>query len=247
MYRMLLHVQGLEVTDTSTLTEESTENPAEASTGEDSNDSDKASEPEEWFNAPSPQPLRVSHERTTSTSGIWQSRLLQLDDTNHAQAYHVTGTVGTASCDNLCPCRCHIRTPLKTPRWLRGLCGYLFSDHIIVPGLSRRFCNLSLCKQSGNGALRVSYIFPGWLVRRMLVLSMTWKDISGPGATWTIRMPRIVPYYAPIWEMIRFDRGLAVRQSLNMSRASSFDIRHDGTTLLYVRNLSIPRVTTAKL
>ena len=49
-------------------------------------------------------------------------------------------------------------------------------------------------------------------------------------------MPRMVPYYAPIWETIRFDRGLAVRELLKSFRSSPFDIRHDGTTLLYVSN-----------
>lgn len=71
-------------------------------------------------------------------------------------------------------------------------------------------------------------------MRWMLVRSMTWKDILGQGITWTIRMPRIVLYYAPTWESIRSDRGLAVRELLKYSASSLFNITHDGAFLLYV-------------
>ena len=50
-------------------------------------------------------------------------------------------------------------------------------------------------------------------------------------------MPRIVPYYAPIWESIRFDKMLAVRELLKTLKCSPFDIRQDGTNLLYVSYL----------
>ena len=237
MYRMLLHVQEFEITGSPIPRQQAIEHPVEATVRENADESSNASESEAWVDAPDALPTMslVTQERLTPTFEVWQSRLLGVND-HETHFFHIAGTLGTTKCDYLCACRCHIRTPLETPRWLRDLCGYLFISHIAIPWLSRCCCSLPTCKQSDHGALRVSYVFPSWLMRRMLILSMTWQDISGPGASWTIQMPRIVPYYAPIWESIRFNRGLAVRELLKSFRCSPFDIRHDGTTLLYVRN-----------
>lgn len=237
IHRMLLHVQGVEVTGAQIQSEHSIENTVQGSVviGEPVDESGDPFEPEDWFDAPDGRPAMSlrSQAGAIQTSAPWHSRIAD-PNTGQDRFFCVRGTVGITHCDYLCACRCHIRTPLETPRWLRDLCGHLFANHIAMPWLSRRSCSLPSCKQSSHGALRVSYIFPTWLMRRMLVLSMAWKDISGPGATWTIRMPRIVSYYAPIWESIRFDRGLAVRELLRTSKSSPFDVRQDGTTLLYV-------------
>ena len=231
---MLLHVQDLDITGTATVTDHVSEDPVTTPEVGNSDDLGDLSEPEEWVDAPDSKSTKdeVSKQRLSPDFEIGQ--VLDIENTGYNKVFQIAGTVGAASCGYLCPCRCHLRTPLETPRWLRDLCGYLFTSHIAVPCLSRRSCNLPTCKRSGSNALQVSYMFPAWIMRRMLVLSMTWKDLSGQGASWTIRMPRVVPYYASIWESIRSNRGLAVRNLLADFRSSPFDIRHDGTTLLYV-------------
>lgn len=230
MHRMLLHIQRVNVISSPGVIAQSVQEP--------SAETYATSESEEWFDAPDVQPSSslVSQGRTTPTSQSWQSRIFDADGLGNDQVLRVAGAVGMPICDPLCACCCHIRTPLETPRCLRDLCGQLFTSHIAFPWLSRRSCNLFKCKQSGKDALRVSYIFPTWLMRRMLVICMTCRDISGPGATWSIRMPRIVPYNAPIWTSIRFNRGFAVRFLLRTFQSSPFDIWPSGSTLLYVRN-----------
>ena len=116
-------------------------------------------------------------------------------------------------------------------------------SHIAVPRVYRRRCNISTRKQTGLGAFYMSYLLPAWFIRRMLMFSIIWKDLLGSGATWTVRIPRIVPYYAPIRESIRFDRVFAVRELLKTLRCSPVDIRQDGTNLLYARNVLSYRCT----
>lgn len=239
MHRMLLHVQQVEFAGESQNTAQLARRSGETFPREIADEPHDASETEEWVDAPD-VPITthpIDQERMSPLLTPWESRFLEFNNASQDNMIHISGTINTTNCDLLCACQCHIRTPLETPRWLRELCGCLFMSHVAVPWLGRRRCNIITCKQTGLGAFCISYLFPAWFLQRMLVFSMRWKDLSGPGATWTIRIPRIVPYYAPIWESIRFDRVLAVRELLKTLRCSPFDIRQDGTNLLYVRNL----------
>ncbi|KAL9632111.1 MAG: hypothetical protein Q9204_003929 [Flavoplaca sp. TL-2023a] len=87
MHRMLLHVQTLEVTDTPKIPDERLD----------------ISEPEEWVDAPDAQPTAslVSQASVRPTVKIWQSRLLNVDNTGHDQVFHVAGVVGMKTCDYL--------------------------------------------------------------------------------------------------------------------------------------------------
>ena len=147
----------------------------------------------------------------------------------------VKASIGRKECARFCRCRCHVRTQLSTPRWTKSVLGTLFGSFTGCPIPGIRACNYSRCRQAGASSIQVLYMFPAWFVQWAVVFSTTWTGLSGPGASWTFRMPRLRCDSAIIWFYVRRGSLCDVRKCLESGTASPYDINSSGLTLLYVR------------
>ena len=161
-------------------------------------------------------------------------------------AFCVKASIGRRKCPRFCRCRCHLRTQLSTPRWMQSVFGTFFGSFTGCPIPGVRACDYSRCHQAGASSTQVLYIFPGWFVQRAVMLSTTWRNLSGPGASWTLRMSRLVSDSADIWYYVRLGSLSQVRNCLEDGTASLHDVDTQGSTLLHVRmnHLNIPPLTT---
>jgi hypothetical protein len=111
------------------------------------------------------------------------------------QSYINIGTKPLSrTCPRKCPCQCHVPVKAATPRWLRGLIGVAFVNFTGTPLLNHRSCNFKNCDMSihGSGSVRFSYLFPTWLLRTGVDFTVSWRDVSGIGGTWSLKMPRMI-------------------------------------------------------
>ncbi len=146
-----------------------------------------------------------------------------------------SASVNTNKCPRFCRCQCHIRTQLCTPYWMRSIIGSFFGSFIGYPFLGSRPCNYVRCQQTRTSSTRVLYVFPAWFAKRAIVASSTGNDLSGPGASWTFRMPRLRSSNARIWNYVANGSLSMVREAFEKGEASPYDVSNDGRTLLHVR------------
>ncbi len=144
-------------------------------------------------------------------------------------------TIRTRKCPRFCRCRCHVHIQLSTPRWMKSILGSFFGSFMGCPLLLSQSCDYSRCRQSGSSSTEVRYIFPVWFVKRAIVFSTTWRDLSGLGASWTFRMPRVIDTRSDVWLLIERGSLSRLRECLERHKASPYDVVENGWTLLHVR------------
>lgn len=155
----------------------------------------------------------------------------------------ITTSSVKAKCDRFCRCQCHTITSYRTPRWMKSFIGFLYFGYSGTPLLNRRPCNYSQCRLSGRPTTNFTYHFPRWAVSRVLSLTGTLDDLSGLGASWTIRIPRVISDSANIWWQIDVGSIIQVQNSFTKGLASPFDVDAKGGSLL---NVYIPLFLTRK-
>jgi ankyrin repeat protein len=136
-------------------------------------------------------------------------------------------------CSNICRCICHKQGQIKTPRALREIVGSLFYSYTGTPMFNRRQCDFPLCQRTRYGTIRLTYLFPWWAIARAICITGLWRDLSGVGASWAIRMPRLVDW-GPIWSAIEHGDERSIFELFKERKASPFDIHGgDGRSLLH--------------
>jgi hypothetical protein len=130
----------------------------------------------------------------------------------------------SVQCDRLCDCQCHLSTRISSPRWLQSVFGMLFYSYAGSPKLNLRPCNLPLCSRTAFRSAQFTYYFPTWILPRLLSFTSTWRDLTGFGASWTIRMPRVIPFEKPIWRLMRYGSVDEVRTLFNKQEASALTL-----------------------
>ena len=149
----------------------------------------------------------------------------------------ITNSPVNTNCDRLCRCQCHTITSYRTPRWMKSFIEILYFGYFGTPLLNRRPCNNSSCRESGRLTITFTYHFPTWAASRVLSSTGRLDDLSGIGASWTIRIPRVIPPNAHIWWQICSGSTIQVQNSLMEGLASPFDVNAEGDSLL---NVCIP-------
>lgn len=155
-----------------------------------------------------------------------------LADANSALC--IKASVRKNRCQTFCRCQCHRRTHFSTPPWMKSLFGTFFGSFTGYPLLGPWPCDYSRCRQTGRASTQISYFFPAWYVSRVISISTTWKDLTGAGASWTIRMPQPICNDSITWYLIRCDDLSMVRRVFEDNEASAYDMNVDGLTLLHV-------------
>jgi hypothetical protein len=148
-------------------------------------------------------------------------------------------SVASRKCDARCACQCHVRTSVNTPQWLAVVFGSMFYYSSGRTASSQAQCSTAACSQSTGMTSHVTYYFPTWLLRSSLTFS-TWHDLHGANATWSIKMPRIVPDSARCWDLIRLGKIEDIRELLERREMSPYDVAADGVSVLRVRPTLLP-------
>lgn len=164
------------------------------------------------------------------------------DGLHHHSAYNrgleaailVSATVGHDRCRQGCPCQCHVHWRFTTPNFLRTFIGIwmLTFINLVIP--STRQCDYHECHKNKIGSFTLSYYFPTWVLARVFTLICTWKDLSGPGVSVVVRMPRVRPEDAPLFRFIEIGDEDAIKALLSKREASPFDVTPEGKTCLWV-------------
>ncbi|KAF7510833.1 hypothetical protein GJ744_005933 [Endocarpon pusillum] len=188
----------------------------------------------------------TSHEPSHPISALVPANTLQGEISDSQKANDANGTTKNldqytlsittssikAKCDRFCRCQCHTITSYRTPRWMKSFIGILYFGYSGTPLLNRRPCNYSQCRESGRPTTNFTYHFPRWAVSRVLSLTGRLDDLSGLGASWTIRIPRVIRPNAHIWWQISVGSIIQVQNSFAKGLASPFDVNPEGDSLL---------------
>lgn len=175
---------------------------------------------------PSASPPRLSKgNRQSSSSSV---------GTHSQSTLCVKASVWENTCNRFCRCQCHTRTQISTPRWMSSVLGTFFGSFTGYPLLGSRPCDYNRCQQTSAFSTQVLYVFPMWLASPAIALGSAYKDLSGPGASWTFRMPRVIPESNMIWDLVLKGHLAQIKMAFAMHQASIYDTDPKGSTLLFV-------------
>jgi hypothetical protein len=154
------------------------------------------------------------------------------------------------TCSSQCRCQCHSPCQATTPRWLRNMTGALFFRFTGTPLLSYRSCNISNCGSdcTDPGSLHFQYYFPSWLLSFGIEISATFKDLRGPGATWSIKIPRTVLPCAKwkVISVIKDGSDVDLQKVMAEYRVTAIDLLDHHCTLLEVCLFVLPMDTISQ-
>ena len=143
-------------------------------------------------------------------------------------------SIAQNKCESFCKCQCHTRTTYSTPRWMKALIGSLYFGYTGTPLLSRRPCDYPLCCKSGAPSSEFTYQFPLWTVARVFRVSGRSNDLTGVGASWTIKIPRVIPSSSLVFRQIMHGSVEDLQTTFQNHLASPYDVDEDGRSLLRV-------------
>lgn len=136
---------------------------------------------------------------------------------------HVAATLRRNACSMRCPCHCHIQTHLGTPSQLRVAVGYLLYSYT-GQSIVRPHDEDCGCLMHHTSYHRLLYIFPTWAFRYALSLTCTFGSLTGPGASWSVKLPRQLPSGHAVWSAIEENNVSVFRTMLTERSISFYDI-----------------------
>lgn len=147
----------------------------------------------------------------------------------------ITATMATNRCPPLCKCCCHQRTSFATPRYLQRFLGQLMLDYTSL--LQPKACNYPPCKKR-PGKSQFTYVFPTWFASRTLIANGTSGCLTGIGATWTLRIPFILPTNNCLWRFIVDDNLSSLRNQISWEKLNLNVVDEYGYSPMFVRHFS---------
>jgi len=147
----------------------------------------------------------------------------------------ITATMATNKCPPICKCCCHVRTSFATPRYLQRFLGQLMLDYTSL--LQPKACNYPPCKKR-PGKFQFTYVFPTWFASRTLIVNGTSGGLTGIGASWTLRIPFILPPSDLLWKIIEDDNLSSLRSHTLWNVSNLNVVDEDGYSPLLVRHFS---------
>ena len=165
-------------------------------------------------------------------------RLIEGDKATFAAAVRNTRQQ-PLECFKVCPCHCHQRSVIRTPRQLSLYMGDIFLG---FSNLSWTFqswaqCNVQSCRRSRNLQADMKYYFPPWLTMNSVRFSLAFS-IQKPLLSISIETRKTIPYGSPIHLSILSGDIEKVRYLLCSQTASLNDVDPFGLGVLYVSSHS---------
>ncbi len=151
--------------------------------------------------------------------------------------------LATISCDLHCICVCHKERRMRTPQALNSFIGALFVSYSGLPMLMQG-CNQPSCNARSRPLVYVNYVFPQWVLARMMSLVATMHP-SGPIAT--IKVQRTVPSEAELFTFAKLGNIEGLVNLFKDGRASPNDVHYiSGVTALHFA-VAFQRISACKL
>ncbi|RMZ06183.1 hypothetical protein D0862_04716 [Hortaea werneckii] len=139
-----------------------------------------------------------------------------------SSAVRITATMATERCPPICKCCCHERISFATPRYLQRFLGQLMLEYTSL--LQPKACDYPPCRKR-PGKSQFTYVFPTWFASRALMANGTSGCLTGIDASWTLRIPSILPESDLLWKYIADDNLSSLRSHiwLNVSNLNVVD------------------------
>lgn len=145
------------------------------------------------------------------------------------------------TCPPNCRCQCHRTSYARSPGWLNSVMGSLFVQYKGLPTLGVKKCDTPLCKSASHSSIQLQWCFPGWLVARALVASISLGSINDEGAALFLKVPRSISGLA--WLIERDANPGALIRRFNAGTIVPTDIVAEfGQTFLTVGQSSTWRI-----
>ena len=138
-----------------------------------------------------------------------------------------------SSCLPYCKCACHNVRALRSARFLQNVIGALFIGYSGYPSQALQECTeaCSVTKLSFQG--HVYYIFPAWLFRKALMVTVSGKPL---GNISLILSPRpTISNGAEIFRLVGLDDLNGIKDFMRLGLASPNDSDINGDSVLRVR------------
>lgn len=143
-------------------------------------------------------------------------------------------------CSKACPCLCHKRYRIETPRTVANLIGSIkFSWPTYKP---QDICDRRACRSISRSLFNFEYHFPRWLLGRILYLSCFFSQQKRPELT--LRVLQVRPMNSEIFRFVSENMVDQVHQMLTTGQASLFDVdANEQRSLLSVWSLNLQELS----
>jgi hypothetical protein len=158
---------------------------------------------------------------------------------NQSTFVSVQATLSTGRrCKASCNCQCHKSTSVGTPGVLSGMLGSLFLRWSAIPLFRPRICDHPRCGNNANQTIRLTYMFPSWMLQRAFSVSLSWDGLTGMGADIHLALPQVISDQHGIWTAVAKDDTSWIRAAVTDKRLSLTEVSPGGESLLMVRRLA---------
>lgn len=144
------------------------------------------------------------------------------------QALQYNGPV----CKAWCPCACHSRSKVKTPKFLERIIGEMFIGYTGLPYVNNP-CNKRYCERRQTPFVTMDYWFPSWWMTYIVKMTFAYQPMAGPQMNMTTL--RRVPETAQCFLFAMEGDIEGVKALLVSDKASTRDVASTtGYTMLTV-------------
>jgi hypothetical protein len=137
-------------------------------------------------------------------------------------------------CLPTCRCQCHKFSKIQSPSMLSNILGQFFLRYNSISIWKSRPCNDTRCQNSSKKSVRLNYMFPQWMLRRAVYLSISWLSVMGDGVSLHLKVPRAIPANHDVWRAIKHNNIIRLQHLFSQKRVFNTDVSESGRPLLLV-------------
>lgn len=164
---------------------------------------------------------------------------------NDYRGHDVQGTEGTLTsvqstlssrgrCTPSCMCQCHRGSQIGMPDLLTSILGSILISYHGIPYWRPRTCNHPRCQRKSPTQVRLNYMFPRWMLRKGIHVSLSWGSVTGSGVSLHLTVPRIICGDHLVWRAIASGNLSWLQSKVEANEIFLTDVDPDGESLLMV-------------
>lgn len=147
-------------------------------------------------------------------------------------AKYRVSTLNTVGC---LYCKYHTSLNIRSPRWLGTAIGRVLIHYSSGTAPKCLNCSSKSCRGSSRNTIRSMYYFPGWIMRRMISIQMSWNQVYRLD-TFTLTAPRVISTNSSVFLFAQHGNIEGMQRLFSEHLASPFDISlEEGRSPLHVR------------
>ena len=143
-------------------------------------------------------------------------------------------TTSSMPCRANCKCQCHRYTRLSSPAILSGILGRLFLNYHTILSCNLLPCNSAACANNEARTIRLTYLFPTWLLARMVSIQFHLDSWREHGASIHLNVPHVLDESHDVWAAIRCNNITRLQHLITQKKISPMDVDKLGQSLLLV-------------